>query len=77
MSFFRFKHTKVPAGLWAEITEFFNTNRYKEVQEGWRIGDNYTNHYDVPSTIVHLTEVMRAKIWEGARPMLEDWSDVR
>lgn len=68
-----FKKTRVPPALWAEIQRWFTENRHREIQEGWPAGDCYTNAHDVPTTIVTLTDSMRTHIYEGVKPVLEEW----
>jgi hypothetical protein len=68
-----FKKTKVPAALWAEVRQFFKEHRPREIQEGWPYGNCYTNADEVPTSIVTLTDTMRQRIFEGVRPVLEEW----
>lgn len=68
-----FQKSKVPPTLFAELQAFFKQNRHREVVEGWPIADCYVNFVDVPTTMVHLTDAMRTKIYDGFRPLLEEW----
>jgi hypothetical protein len=80
-----FKKIRVPDHVWSIIKEFWDTNKDKEELEKWPPGNTYTNNWDTPTYMVSLENrklrggdgSTKKKIWNGIRPLLEEWSGER
>eukprot|EP00455_Lapot_gusevi_P057414 TRINITY_DN9783_c0_g1_i1.p1 TRINITY_DN9783_c0_g1~~TRINITY_DN9783_c0_g1_i1.p1 ORF type:complete len:450 (-),score=117.40 TRINITY_DN9783_c0_g1_i1:46-1395(-) len=68
-----FSLRKVPEGIWQEILKFFNTHRHLEVKEQWPPADIYVNHWESPTTMIHLPDALKNKIHDVVRPILSEW----
>jgi len=77
-----FTKVKLDKDLFAEILDFWETNKVKGlVDEAWPKGNTYTNHWVKPTQMVSLENRklrggmdLKNKIWSGTRELLEHWS---
>lgn len=76
-----FVKVPVPAPLLQSLQNFYFSNKDRASQPEWTNFNNYQNSWESPSTIVRIEDEslagggqeLQAKIWEEAKPILEDW----
>ena len=76
-----FKKMKVPDNVWELVSQFWQANKDKPSNENWPRGNTYTNHWESPTEFVSVEEnsriggggALKAKIWEGMKPILTEW----
>jgi len=69
-----FHKTTVPPALYAEILSFYKHNLNKEMPEGRGLDDCFhENEKGGRTTMIHASDVLRAKIFKVYQPLLEEW----
>jgi len=76
-----FRKLRVPDHVWEIVSEFWEANKMKETNEKWPPGNTYTNNWLSPTYMVSLENrklrggdgSTKKKIWDGMRPILEEW----
>jgi prolyl 4-hydroxylase len=76
-----FMKRRLPDDLFKMITTFWEANKGKEKLEQWPRGNTYTNNWVAPTYMVNLEDkeftngwLLKTKIWEGVRPIIEEWT---
>ena len=78
-----FLKMKVPEGVWTIVKDFYERNKNHKLIENWPRGNTYVNHWDAPTEFISVEnsalvgggDNLKAKIWNGIKPVLEDWVD--
>lgn len=78
-----FLKMKVPESVWSIIKEFYDRNKHLKSIENWPRGNTYVNHWNNPTEFVSVENTalvgggdnLKLKIWNGIKPVLEDWVD--
>jgi len=76
-----FKRRRLPEHVFKLLRDFYDTNKDKQVQEKWGRGYTYTNHWSSPTFMVSVEDgnlkgsgqALKNQIWEGVRPIIEEW----
>jgi hypothetical protein len=71
--------------LWDLINDYWQKNKDKKVIEEWGMGNVYTNNWAAPTYMVSVENTglrgggmrMKEKIWEAARPTIEQWTGMK
>ncbi|CAM9872585.1 unnamed protein product [Pylaiella littoralis] len=73
-----FKKVTVPDEVWDLVKTYYEENKKKPKMEKWSKHNVFTNNVEAPSYMVNLPEngVLKEQIFEGLRPILEEWSGV-
>lgn len=80
-----FKKLRVPDDVFNKIKSFYEANEAKAHSEKWPRGNTYTNHWETPTRMVSVEDGglrgggggLKNTIWNGVRPILEDWTGHR
>lgn len=76
------KKIRAPAYLMDMLTEFYEKNKHLAEAEKWPRGNTYTNHWASPTYMLNVEQSaipgggpkLKAKIYEAAKGILEEWS---
>lgn len=73
-----FKKITVPDDVWDLIKTYYEENKDSPKKEKWGQNNVFTNNVEAPSYMVNLPEngKLKEQIFEGLRPILEEWSGV-
>ncbi|CAN0367552.1 unnamed protein product, partial [Hapterophycus canaliculatus] len=74
-----FKKITVPDDVWDLVKTYYEENKDSPKKEKWGKNNVFTNNVEAPSYMVNLPEngKLKERIFEGLRPILEEWSGVR
>jgi prolyl 4-hydroxylase len=75
-----FKKLKAPKEAWEPLLDFYNRYKHEAVTEKWYRGATIVNTWDSPSKMVSFENTkfrggvqVKEKIWEGVRPIIQEW----
>jgi len=75
-----FKKIKAPKAVWEPLINFYNKYKTQVVTEQWYRGATIVNSWDAPSKMVSFENPnfeggwqVKEKIWEGVRPIIQEW----
>jgi len=77
-----FKKIKASKQIMKLLTEFWGTNKDRQVVEKWSTGNTYTNHWSSPSYMLSVENPslqgggshLKQRIWDMARNTMEQWT---
>merc|ERR1711862_263676 len=77
-----FKKIRTPEHLFKLIKDFWEKNKETRKDEGWFVGNTYTNHWDSPTKMVSVEDTslrgggsrLKQKIWDAAKETMEEWT---
>ena len=80
-----FRKVTAPPELRKLLSEFWETNKDKAVDEEWPVGNIHTNHWEVPVKFVDISDeslvgggdsIMEA-VWDVAKKEVEQWTGMK
>lgn len=80
-----FRKVRAPPELQKLLSDFWENNRDKAIDEEWYVGNIFTNHWAVPTKFVNVADeenigggstLMKA-IWDVAKSEVEDWTGMQ
>ena len=80
-----FRKVTAPPALQKLLTEFWETNKDKAVDEEWYAGNIHTNHWEIPTKFVDVSdeefvgggEALMEAIWDVAKKEVEEWTGMK
>lgn len=80
-----FRKVRAPPDLQKLLSEFWETNKGKAVDEEWDSGNIFTNHWEVPTKFVDVSddelvgggESLMEAIWTVAKKEVEEWTGIK
>lgn len=77
-----FKKMRAPENLFKLLKDHWDRNNHLRKEETWGRGNIYVNHWAAPTYMVSVEDStlpgagydLKAAIWEGARPIIEEWT---
>eukprot|EP01039_Chlorochromonas_danica_P005605 gene5605-6172_t len=75
-----FKKIRAPKEAWQPLIDFYNKYKDRKVLEKWYRGATIVNTWDSPTYMVSFENpdfpggwTVKDQIWEGVRPIIEEW----
>jgi hypothetical protein len=80
-----FRKVTAPPALQKLLSDFWETNKDKAVDEEWDAGNIHTNHWEIPTKFVDVSddelvgggESLMEAIWNVAKKEVEDWTGMK
>ena len=80
-----FRRVTAPPALQKLLTDFWETNKDKAVDEEWESGNIFTNHWEIPTKFVDVSddqlvgggESLMEAIWGVAKKEVEEWTGMK
>ena len=74
-----FAKVRAPDGVMKVLSKFWD-QKFTSVDyvsdEVWGPGNTYTNHWASPTKMISLDSPERKAVWDGSKPILEEWTGV-
>ena len=71
-----FQKIKLPKNTWNAIQKFYKEGLHQEqIKEPWSEDDTHVNFWESHTTMLYISEPLRALIFDTMEPILRDWSN--
>jgi len=76
--FVKYRMEDVAPEAWKMTLDYYNQHKdtSKEIVEAWQEDNTYVNHWEVPTTVIHLPQPIKTRIWDDLKPLFGAWVGV-